>query len=371
MVATPYKEPFQVVHKSVTLPWQYYDWQNSLEIEQQLQTFLQADCKQGFDLSQPSLLRLTLIQIAKNTYHFVWSSHHLILDGWSTALVLQQVSLSYAGLSDRSTTTRPYADYINWLQQQDLSQAETFWRKTLKGFTAPTSLKLKKAASYSNHSLKLSATTTTALQSITRQHKLTLNTILQGAWAILLARYSGEEDIVFGATSSGRPPTLVGSESMVGLFINTLPVRVQVSGKALLIPWLQQLQARQVEAQEYEYSPLVQVQTWSDVPRDLPLFESILVFENYPVDAGLQQWATQMQVHQIQSVESTNYAIALKAGVSTELSLEILSDRTSTTIQRMLGHLQTLLEGIVANPQGVIASLPLLTTTCQDLFYCL
>lgn len=360
-----YKEPFQVVHKSVTLPWQYYEWQ-SLEIEQQLADFLQADCKQGFDLSQPPLLRLTLIQIAKNTYHFVWSSHHLILDGWSTALVLQQVSLAYAGLSDRSLATRPYADYINWLQQQDLSQAEMFWRKTLKGFTAPTPLKLKKAANYSNHSLKLSKATTTALQSIARQHKLTLNTLLQGAWAILLARYSGEEDIVFGATSSGRPPTLIGSESMVGLFINTLPVRVQVSDKALLIPWLQQLQARQVEAQQYEYSPLVQVQTWSDVPRDLPLFESILVFENYPVDAGLQQWATQMQVHQIQSVESTNYAIALKAGVSTELSLEILSDRASTTIQRMLGHLQTLLEGIVANPSSAIASLPILTAVEQQ-----
>ena len=98
----------------------------------------------------------------------------------------------------------------------------------------------------------------------------------------------------------------------------------------------------------------------------MPLFESILVFENYPVDAGLQQWATQMQVYQIQSVESTNYAIALKAGVSKELSLEILSDRPSTTIQRMLGHLQTLLEGMVANPSSAIASLPLLTATEQQ-----
>lgn len=362
-----YKEPFQVVHKSVTLPWQYYDWQELSEIEQRLAAFLQADCKQGFDLTHPPLLRLTLIQVAKNTYHFVWSSHHLILDGWSTALVLQQVSQTYAGLSDRSCATRPYADYINWLQQQNLAQAEAFWRKMLQGFTAPTQLKLGKSTGcYNNQSLKLSAATTAALQSIARQHKLTLNTLVQGAWAILLARYSREEDIVFGATSSGRPPTLVGSESMVGLFINTLPVRVQVSGEALLIPWLQQLQTRQVEAQQYEYSPLVQVQTWSDVPHNLPLFESILVFENYPVDAGLQQWATQMQVHQIQSVESTNYAIALKAGVSTELSLEILSDRAPTTIYRLLGHLQTLLEGMVANPQSAITSLPLLTTAEQQ-----
>lgn len=371
-----HKEPFQVVHRNnVQLPFQHYDWQELPVSEQQerLEAFLQADRQQGFDISQAPLMRLILIQVAKETYHFIWSSHHLILDGWSGALVLQQVFQAFDALCNGQVVslprTRPYADYIAWLQQQDLSQAEAFWRKLLQGFTAPTQLRVSSyangATGYDEQSLKLSSATTAALQSFARQHKVTLNTLVQGAWAILLSRYSGEQDIVFGATSAGRPPALVGSESMVGLFINTLPVRVQVCGDELLIPWLQKLQAQQVEELQYEYSPLVQVQGWSEVPRDLPLFESILVFENYPVDASLKEWATQMQIHEIRSVETTNYPITIKAGVGTELSLGIVGDRSrfnTTIITRMLGHLQTLLEGMVAHHHQSLCSLPLLTT---------
>lgn len=369
-----HKEPFQVVNRNVHLLWQQYDWQEFPISEQpkRLEAFLQADRQQGFDVSQAPLMRLTLTQVAKETYHFIWSSHHLILDGWSGALVLQQVFQAYEALCNGQVVSlprcRPYADYIAWLQQQDLSQAEAFWRKLLQGFTAPTQLRVSRFANgtigYDEQSLKLSPATTAALQSLARQHKVTLNTLVQGAWAILLSRYSGEEDVVFGATSAGRPPALVGSESMVGLFINTLPVRVQVSGDELLIPWLQKLQVQQVEAQQYEYSPLVQVQGWSEVPRDLPLFESILVFENYPVDASLKEWATEMQIHEIRSVETTNYPITIKAAVSTELSLEIVGDRSgfnTTIITRMLGHLQTLLEGMVTHPHQSLCSLPLLT----------
>ncbi|MFM2060613.1 MAG: hypothetical protein RLZZ507_283 [Cyanobacteriota bacterium] len=370
-----HKEPFQVVHKSVELPWHQQDWQNLSVTAQpeKLTAFLAADRQQGFDISQPSLMRLILIQIAPETYHFIWSSHHLILDGWSTALVLNQVFQAYEALCKGQVFplphSRPYQDYIAWLQQQNLAKAEEFWRKHLKGFTAPTQLKVNTFANSitgcGEKSIKLSSATTTALQSFARQQKLTLNTLIQGTWAILLSRYSGEKDIVFGSTSAGRPPKLIGSESMVGLFINTLPVRVQISGNELLIPWLQKLQAQQIEAQQYEYSPLVQVQGWSEVPRDLPLFETILVFENYPVDAALKAKATEMQIHDIRSAESTNYSLTLSVGTSTELKLEILYDRSrfhAETITSILGHLQTLLEGIVANPHQSLSSLPLLTS---------
>lgn len=367
-----HKEPFQIVHKSVDLPWQQYDWEELSVTAQQdkLEAFLVADYQQGFNISQAPLMRLTSIQIAADTYHFIWTNHHLILDGWSTALVLQQVFQAYEALCHGQVFPlphcRPYTDYIAWLQQQNLNQAEAFWRQALKGFTAPTQLRIgntNPVTGCGEQSIKLSPATTAALQSLVRQHKLTLNTFLQGVWAILLSRYSGEDDVVFGATSAGRPPALTGYESMVGLFINTLPVRVQVSGNELLIPWLQKLQAQQIEAQQYEYSPLVQVQGWSEVPRNLPLFESILVFENYPVDASLKEWATEMQIHNIRSVESTNYPITLLVGVGT-LTLQILSDRSrfdAATITRMLGHLQTLLEGMVANPHQSLSSLPLLT----------
>ena len=195
----------------------------------------------------------------------------------------------------RLKESRSFRDYIAWLGRQDQAGAENFWRETLKGFTEPTSLGIenthttlaKQEQGYGEESLRLSEASTESLQAFARQNQLTLSTLLNGAWSILLSRYSGERDIVFGVTSSGRPPDLSGSEAMVGLFINTLPLRVSVPSGQLLIPWLKELQERLVELRQYEYSSLVQVQEWSDVPRGRALFESIFVFENYPVDSSL------------------------------------------------------------------------------------
>lgn len=218
---------------------------------------------------------------------------------------------------------------------------------------------------WGEESLKLSFETTAALQSLGKKHRLTLNTILQGAWALLLSRYSGEDDVVFGATSSGRPPNLVGSESMVGLFINTLPVRVQIPANKSLISWLQTLQNQQIEAQQYEYTPLIQVQQWSDVPKDFPLFESILVFENYPVDASLGEFGREMEIEETQSIESTNYPLAISAGLKDELTLEILSDRdrfTIAAVKQILRHLEHLLSEFIVKPEANLADFSILTT---------
>src|SRR5262249_24057282 len=136
---------------------------------------------------------------------------------------------------------------------------------------------------------RLPAATTRALEGFARAHGLTLNTVLQGAWALLLSRYSGEADVVFGATSSGRSVDLPGLETMVGLFINTLPVRAEVQPDAALVPWLEQLQERQAAQLPYSYSPLSAVQGFSEVPRGQALFESLLVVENYPVDEALRE----------------------------------------------------------------------------------
>ncbi|HEY9767131.1 MAG TPA: amino acid adenylation domain-containing protein [Coleofasciculaceae cyanobacterium] len=368
-------EPFQVVHKQVELPWR--EWrQGDFGIEnnerEQLEAWLEKDRQEGFNLNQAPLMRLSLIHLANNTYQFIWSCHHLILDGWSTALILKQVLDNYQALSQGQhlllTPSRPYADYVAWLRQQDLSQAKTYWQKALQGFTAPTSIfrlfpgEIEEESKEA--SLKLSFETTAALQSLGKKHRLTFNTILQGAWALLLSRYSGQEDIVFGATSSGRPLNLVGSESMVGLFINTLPVRVKVPANESLIPWLQKLQNQQIEAHQYEYTPLVQVQEWSDVPKNLPLFESVLVFENYPVDTSIAKFASQMQIEEIKSIESTNYPLAISAGLSDELFLEILFDRArfdAVTVRRILGHLEHLLAEFVAKPEANLADLSILT----------
>ncbi|MBG1243496.1 non-ribosomal peptide synthetase [Nostoc sp. NZL] len=370
-------QPFQVVYRHVNLPWKQHDWRGVSPAEQQplLENFLQTDREQDFDLDKPSLMRLNLIQLADDKHQFVWSKHHLILDGWSTAIVFKEVFDAYEALHQGSdlpvSRSRPYGDYVAWLQQQDLLQAETFWRLMLKGFTAPTALKVDRNFSDSNgkqdhneQQIQLSEATTSALKSLAQQHQLTLNTLVQGAFALLLSRYSGETDILFGVTSSGRPPTLAGVESMVGVFINTLPLRVNANPEDFLLPWLKQLQTQQIEAREYDYSPLVEVQAWSEVPRGTPLFESILVFENYPIDSSLPKQSENLGIREVRFVESINYPLTMLVNGGTEMSINIWYDCQrfdADTITRMLGHFGTLLEEMVANPEKRLKDLQLLT----------
>ncbi|WP_407900825.1 amino acid adenylation domain-containing protein, partial [Scytonema sp. NUACC26] len=373
------KEPAQIVHRQVMLPWQEYNWQHLSPDEQQqkLELFLQSDRSSGFELTQPPLMRLTLIQLSDAYYNFTWSHHHLLLDGWSFATIFKEVFACYKAFSNSEDVyldpIRPYRDYIVWLQQQNLSEAETFWREALKGFTTPTQLWVDRGArksltpqdDYAEQKIQLSALTTAALQSIAQQHQLTLNILVQGAWALLLSCYSGQEDVVFGAVTSGRPPTLAQAESMVGLFINTLPIRVQISPKEFLLPWLQKIKDQLIEAHQYEYCPLVKVQGWSEIPKGLSLFESLVVFENYPVDASVRQRDINFEVDDFHGFERTNYPITLTVNPGKELLLKITYDDSYQfdTITRMLGHLQTLLEGMVTNLQQRLSELSVLTET--------
>lgn len=372
------QHPLQVVCKSVNLPWNIYDWRSLEEVEQKehLEAFLQTERERGFELDKAPLMCCTLIQVADDNYQFVWSHHHLLMDGWCLPIVLKEVWAFYEAMNRGENlyldAPPPYRNYIAWLRQQDKSAAEKFWRSILAGFTAPTPLVVDKLVGnlsqqkdiYDEQDIKLSATLTDALKEFARQNHLTLNTLVQGAWALLLSRYSGESDVVFGATVSGRPPALSGVESMVGLFINTLPVRVQISPETELLSWLKQLQAQQVEREQYSYSPLVEIQGISDVPRNLPLFNSIVVFENYPVDSSLLEGKGSVEISNVKGFERTNYPLTVAVLPGRELSIQISYDTTrfdDDTVSRLIGHLQTLLSGIVAHPSGRVCELPLLT----------
>ena len=203
-----------------------------------------------------------------------------------------------------------------------------------------------------------------ALSRLAREHQLTINTLVQGAWALLLSRYSGAQDVLFGATVSGRPADLPGAEQMIGLFINTLPVRVQVAERMRLGAWLQELQASQSDLRQYEYTPLVQIQEWSEVPGGRSLFDSILVFENYELDAYLRTLGERWQARDFELLEQANYPLALSAWAGPELLLKIAYDQRKFDghgIARALGHLKTLLEGMAERPFERLISLPMLT----------
>ncbi len=207
-------------------------------------------------------------------------------------------------------------------------------------------------------------------RALARQHHLTLNTLVQGAWAVLLSRYSGEDDVVFGGTVSGRPTDLSGVEAMVGLFINTLPMRVQMSGDTSLLPCLQRLQAEQVERERYAYSPLVEIHSWSEIPRGMALFESIVVFENYPLDTSLRQRIDNVEISGIRVIERTHYPLTVIVMPGPELALKIIYDTRrleASSIVRLAGHLQILLGEMVANPHRRVSEMPLLTEAerCQ------
>src|SRR5579885_1559628 len=355
-------ELLQVVGKRVELPWQQYDWQDLTEEQQQerLTCFLQAEREHSFDLSHAPLMRFILIQLAQERYHFMCSFHHLLLDGWSVALLIEEVFASYEKISKGDTLSlppsRPYRDYIAWLQTQDMEEANAFWQSYLAGFSTPTPLPLDNATSeqsflFEQQELLLSQEMTTALQQLARQQHLTLNTLIQGAWALLLSRYSGQEDVVFGITVSGRPTTLPGVEEMLGLFINTLPLRVHVKAQSSLHSWLQDLQAQQYDIRQYEYTPLVQIRASSEVPAGHSLFESILVFENYPQSPTSDEERPTLRVNHSSLLERTNYPLAFVVAPGQRMHLELIYDKgrfEPETIQRMLQHLETLLSGLLA-----------------------
>ncbi|HYP25624.1 MAG TPA: amino acid adenylation domain-containing protein [Blastocatellia bacterium] len=370
-------EPIQVVHRQVSFSPSAEDWRGlSPEARQErIKSFLEADKSRGFDLAEPPLMRLALIRAADDRFEFVWTRHHLLLDGWSGSLLMDEVFSFYeafrAGRDLNPQRSRPYRDYVAWLRRQDLGAAEEFWRSTLSGFTQPTPLRIEREpgaaaeheSQYSEQQIDLSPETTSALQSLSRQRQITPNTIAQGAWALLLSHYSGEDDVVFGAVVSGRDAELPGVESILGLFTNILPVRVKTPPATDLTSWLRQLQAQQIRQRQYEYSPLVQVQRWSNVPQGQRLFDTILVFENHPLSAKLQGQEQLLEAHQLTYSVRTHYPITVTVVPGAQWRISLAYDARSfrpESMTRMLNHLRVLLEEMAKDAERRLIDVPML-----------
>ncbi|GMT99445.1 non-ribosomal peptide synthetase [Corallococcus caeni] len=349
------ESPLQVVHADVALPFEELDWRGLSTAEQQarFEQLLREDKRRGLDLRRAPLIRLTAVQLGEASVRFLWSHHHLLVDGWSLGLLIKEVFSLYdllrSGAKPEHASRPAFREYIAWLSQRDDSTDEAWWRTYLKGFTSPTPLPLDTRASRPQATARqhtweqsLPAEVSTSLQSFAREHQLTLPTLAFAAWALVLARASGSRDVVFGNTVAGRPPELPGAESMVGVFINTLPVRVRLpSSTSQVLPWLRELQAQHLDLRQHEHAALVQVQTWSDVPRGTPLFESLLVFENYPLDASLLGPDASVVLRDIHAVEATHYPLTLSVmpGGSTRLRAVYDAARfEDADLQRLMSH---------------------------------
>lgn len=354
------EEPVQVVFKQVDPVFETLDWQRLAheELEKRFVMYRQDEIRRGIDLSTVPPIKMTLIRTKEEEVHLIWSFHHILLDGWSVFIVLKELMLIYEAMRKRTSvnmkTSRPYRDYITWLQRQDMSKAETFWRKTLDGITAGQHRWVnEKTGAFKKHDIQLTSNETEALRTFIRREQLTFSTMIQGVWAIWLSTYCDSRDVIFGAVVSGRPHSMEDIENIVGLFINTLPVRVRISSKETVRSLLRKIQEQCAEMREYEHSPLVQVKKWSGLPAGEPLFESIVAFENYPIDKNLGEWCESMDLGNINVEESTNYPLALVAAPGECLSVRLLYDEClfdSGFIREILDTVRELLTEVTENP---------------------
>jgi len=372
------KQPVQVIHREVKVPLDTLDLRDLAPHEQEarIRTLLEDEQKVGFNLSKPPLIRFRLVRLADESYEFIRSFHHILMDAWCISLVTVDFLKVYEALCNDRTpelkSPRPFRDYIQWLQRQDASKAEQFWRGQLQGLNAPTPLTVDNGVARDRYTdavlvddqlIHLSATQTQALAAFCRSRRITPNTFFQGVWSLLLSRYSGQQDVVFGVTVAGRPADLTGVAEMIGLFINTLPLRVSVDPNATLGDWLGALQGLNVDMRDFEHTPLTDIQGWSDFPRGETLFDSILVFENAPIDEQILEGGFQFSLEGMDHSVHTHYGLTVVILPGEQLGIRVSYDRErfeASTVQRLLGHIASLVEGMLAAPDAPLGSFELL-----------
>ncbi|QVN09286.1 amino acid adenylation domain-containing protein [Pseudomonas rhodesiae] len=360
--------PCQVVYRAARLTVEVLDWRAMPECEQALQDLQQAQRRQGFNLSHAPLMRLLLVRTDEQRHELIYTHHHILMDGWSNSRLFGEVLQRYAGIAVPETAGR-YRDYIGWMQQRDSAATEAFWREQVGALQAPTRLGTYPPTSQTGqgqHQLTLDPGLTERLESFARSHKVTLNTLIQAAWLILLHRHSGQPVVSFGATVSGRPAELVGVEQQVGLFINTLPVICAVDEQASVADWLQAVQSQNLSLREHEHCGLYDIQRWAGQGGE-GLFDSILVFENYPVSKALEQsGGSGLRFGAPQAHEQTSFPLTVLADVGETLSVQFNFARAHFTMPMVQGyarHLANLLGGMLQGGEQSLGELAMLDMT--------
>ncbi|MBR1230344.1 amino acid adenylation domain-containing protein [Bradyrhizobium sp. AUGA SZCCT0176] len=370
----------QVVYRHVAVPFVEEDWRDRAaaldgggeraELDAALAEVSRSERENGFDVSRPPLQRVRLIRLDDVRHWLIWTHHHIFIDGWSSARLVAEV-LQHVSGGTLPTVQGNYRDYIAWLQGRDHAAAATFWRDALGKLDTATLLANARASNgmaleakgHASIALAVSAELTERLKSFAKRERVTLNTLIQGAWAQLLRRRSGQGAISFGVTVSGRPAELAGSEEMVGLFINTLPIVDAPNPEASVGDWLRQLQEQNLALREHGWTPLYEIQRLAGHAGQT-LFDSILVFENYPIDEALRKTGEGgPRLGRVEHVTPTNYALAVAVFAGADaLNLEFNYDRArfgGAGIGRLRDSLRGLLEQIAANAERPVGDIGL------------
>ena len=370
----------QAMHREARPKWDLIDLRglSSEEKRRRIADILRADRTREFELDRAPLLRLTLLRTAEDEHIFAFSHHHLLFDGWSMPLLLDELLVLYKAARDEISAelpvVEPFRNYVDWLARRDSTEWRDFFRESLGGFSGATKLSLPSDndppesaeildENYARKTRELDSFSSSALDAFARRHGLTQATLFRAAWALVLARYSGETDVLFGSVMSGRPPDLPGAETMVGLFINTLPLRVRVPFDAPLLPWLVQLQELQFELLRHQHAPLAEISALTKIPSGQPLFETILVYENYPLSGELFERMESLGMRELRAWDKTNYPLTLAVSPGPQLTLQIVYDRrrySTLAIKKLLGHLANLLGALPQSAECTLGELSLL-----------
>lgn len=355
--------PLQAVYKQIELDVEILDWQNRPVAAEALAALAADDHQLGFDPAQAPLQRLRLVRLPDGRHQMIWTCHHLLLDGWSTSLLLGEVLEIYQGLAPRPVLGT-YRDYIGWLGQQDSAASAVFWQERLALLDGPTRLAggSGNPAKQSRGLLRrqVDAATTEGLRRFAAAQHLTLNTLLQGAWTLLLQGHTGKTAVAFGATVAGRPAGLAGVEQMLGLFINTLPVVLAPRPHWRLADWLRTLQADNLALREHEYTPLYEIQHWAGFGE--ALFDTLLVFENYPVDQALRNTGGGLRFGEPEHIDTTHYPLTLNISLSDGLGLAFgyaHSHFDPASVAGLAQQFEHLLRQMLRQPQQPLGDLTL------------
>ncbi|WP_437275952.1 amino acid adenylation domain-containing protein [Sorangium sp. So ce375] len=361
--------PVQVVHRHVELPWSEVDLRDCPEHERErrFEDLASAARRTGAPLDAAPLFRFLLVRLDHAAWGFVWTVHHIVADGWSLSRVLSEaLSLYDAARRGRPAAlppAMPFRRYVAWLRKRDAGQADAFWRRELAALSSPTPLATfaeppdpdRDRDALCAATLELPSALALGLQALARERRWTLATLLQAVWAIVLARTSDQTDVLFGVTSAGRRADMPGVDDAVGLFISTLPVRVRVPDDITVASWLDELGLRLSAVREREGDSLSRIQASSDLPPGAPLFESLVVVENYPLDSRLLGGdISGLEVQGAHVVEHRPYPLTLVAslrGGGVHLELRYDPARFATrAAEQWLAHLERVLRLIQRDP---------------------
>jgi amino acid adenylation domain-containing protein/non-ribosomal peptide synthase protein (TIGR01720 family) len=357
-----FDEPVQIIPTDPVAPWRYVELDaDGVDRDEQIQRVLAAERAAVCDLADRPAFRAALIRVAPDRHRFVLTNHHIVLDGWSTPVLLREIFAGYYG--QRLPTAAPYRGFVTWLANRDLDGARAAWREVFAGFSTPTLVGPPDRLGLGRRgiaSFRVPEQTTRAIGELARSCHTTVSTVLQGAWALLLTSLTGQHDVAFGAVVSGRPAEVVGADSMVGLLINTVPVRASITPATTTAELLDQLQSAHNDTLEHQHLALREIHRVTGQER---LFDTVFVYENYPTDTAVSLGIDELVIDEFAIRDYYHYPLAVQAGPGRELHLRA-QFRTdvfdAASIDAVIERFTRVLVAMTSNPKRSLSSMDLL-----------